>query len=95
MIKMIPIITEKSVALQSSGVYAFWVDLGASKSEIRVAFKDQFAVTPISINTTIVRGKLKTNWKNRSKIVRSDRKKAIITVGAKNKIDSLQFKPKK
>jgi ribosomal protein L23 len=94
MIKLIPITTEKTVALQASGTYTFWVDLKASKAQIASSFQTIFAVKPISVNTTIVRGKVKTNWKNRSKIVRSDRKKAIVVVGAKNKIDSLQFKAK-
>lgn len=94
MIKMIPLVTEKSVAVQSNGVYAFWVDADASKTQITAAFRNQFGVQPLAVNTTIVRGKVKTNWKNRSKIVRSDKKKAFVTVGAKNKIDSLQFKTK-
>lgn len=94
MIKLIPLTTEKTVALQVSGTYVFWVDLKASKTQIATTFQTTFGVKPISVNTIVARGKVKTNWKNRSKIVRSDRKKAIVVVGAKNKIEALQFKSK-
>jgi large subunit ribosomal protein L23 len=94
MIKLIPITTEKSVALQSKGVYTFWVDTKASKSQSASSFFASFAAKPLLIRTLIARGKVKTNWKDRSKIIRSDRKKAIVTIDAKNKIESLQLKTK-
>jgi len=90
-----PIITEKSLAAQQSlDKYAFWVDSNVTKNQIEASFKAVFGIKPLLINTIILKGKNKTNWKTRQTIKKSDRKKAIITVPKGTKIELLKLKTK-
>jgi large subunit ribosomal protein L23 len=90
-----PIITEKSLALQQSqDKYAFWTPTDASKNQIKASFETVFGVKPLSINTIIIKGKTKTNWKTRHSIKKSNRKKAIIAVPKGTKIELLKLKTK-
>jgi len=90
-----PIITEKVLAFQEKqDKYAFWVSPKASKNQIEATFKAVFGITPLAINTIILKGKTKTNWKTRQPIEKSDRKKAIITVTTGTKIELLKLNTK-
>jgi len=94
-INLKPIITEKSLASQEvSSKYSFWVDTGVNKNQIAIAFQTVFGIKPLSINTVITKGKLKTDWKNRKPIQKSDKKKAIITLPKGTKIELLKLKTK-
>ena len=77
--------TEKGTSLLPLNKYLFWVDTRANKIEIKKAIEDIYKVKVESVNTAIVRGKLK---KVRYAIGRtSDWKKAIITLKEGSKID--------
>ncbi len=90
-----PIITEKVLASQQTlDKYAFWVSPKATKNQIEATFKSVFGITPLSINTIILKGKTKTNWKTRQPIEKSNRKKAIITVTKGTKIELLKLNTK-
>ena len=90
-----PLISEKAIMTQSLGKYTFVVDSSASKDQIAQEFKKVFGVTALSVNTISIKGKVKTNWKSRRSVNKSDIKKAIITVGKDKKIDSLTLKNEK
>jgi ribosomal protein L23 len=53
-----------------------------------------FNLKPLRVNVINLKGKTKTNWKTRQPVVKSNRKKAIITVDKKQKIDLLTLKNK-
>lgn len=90
-----PIITEKAIAGQQTlDKYAFWVDCQATKKQIEASFKTVFGIKPLSINTVILKGQLKTDWKTRKSSLKSDRKKAIITVPKGTKIELLKLNTK-
>jgi large subunit ribosomal protein L23 len=90
-----PIITEKALALQQTqDKYAFWVGCSATKHQIEASFKAVFGIKPLAINTVILKGQLKTNWKSRKSALKSDRKKAIITVPKNTKIELLKLNTK-
>ena len=90
-----PIITEKSLALRDSeSKYSFWVDTKANKNQIAVAFETVFNIKPLRINTVLLKGKVKTNWKTRQSYKKSNHKKAIITVPKGSKIELLKLKTK-
>jgi large subunit ribosomal protein L23 len=90
-----PVITEKSIASQQTqDKYAFWAPLSATKNQIKTSFKAVFGINPLSINTVIVKGKTKTNWKTRHQIQKSDRKKAVIAVPKGTKIELLKLNTK-
>lgn len=89
-----PVITEKTLADQANGRYVFYVDIKANKHQIAAAFESTFGIKPISVNTLKLKGKMKTDWKKRLPIKKSDRKKAIITIPKDKKIESLNIKTK-
>jgi len=90
-----PLISEKAIYTQSLGKYTFVVDVDANKDQIAKEFKDVFGITALAVNTVKIKGKVKTNWKSRRPINKSDFKKAIITVGKDKKIDILTLKNEK
>jgi len=87
-----PLVTEKSLALQTIGKYSFWVDRLASKNQIANAFKQIFGHQPLSVQTCIVKGKSKIEWKHRKTSYKSDLKKVIITIPKDKKLDILTIK---
>jgi len=84
-----PLITETSYAGEAAGKYYFWVDMEATKTQIKAAFFTAFGVKPLAINTSITHGKVKSNPKTRQLIQKGDRKKAIISVPKGTKLDIL------
>ena len=90
-----PIITEKAIAgQQTQDKYSFWVGRSVNKNQIEASFKTVFGIKPLAINTVILKGQLKTDWKTRKTTVKSDRKKAIITVPKGTKIELLKLNTK-
>jgi large subunit ribosomal protein L23 len=55
-----PIVTEKTSGLMASSVYVFKVLKEATKTQIKNALKLTFGVDAQSVNTTKVKGKVKT-----------------------------------
>lgn len=90
-----PLISEKAIYTQSLGKYTFVVDVSASKGQIATEFTKVFGIVPLAVNTVKIKGKVKTNWKNRRPINKPDVKKAIITVGKDKKLDMLTLKNEK
>jgi large subunit ribosomal protein L23 len=90
-----PLVTEKSIAAQSTGKYGFIVDNKASKTQVATEFLALFGIKALRVNLFNVKGKVKTNWKTRNPIIRPDFKKAIITVKKDQKIDLLTLKNEK
>jgi large subunit ribosomal protein L23 len=90
-----PLVTEKSIAAQSGGKYGFVVDLKATKGQVATEFQALFGIKPLMVNLFIVKGKVKSNWKTRTPILRPNFKKAIITVKKDQKIDLLTLKNEK
>jgi len=81
-----PVITEKSTLLQERGKYVFEVQRRATKSDVARAVETAFNVTVMSVNTCMVRGKVKRYGRGQSR--RPDWKKAIVTLRSG---DTIQF----
>ena len=81
-----PITTEKSTNLQQFNQYTFVVSKNSNSNEIRQAIEKIFKVKVLKINTSIIRGKLKSFKGNYG--FRKDTKKAIVTLKECNTIDS-------
>ena len=81
-----PISTEKSTNLNQFNQYSFVVSKNSKSSEIKEAIQRIFKVKVVKINTSIVRGKLKS-FKG---VIgyKKDFKKAIVTLAEGNTIDS-------
>ena len=81
-----PISTEKSTNLNQFNQYSFVVSKNSKSSEIKEAIQKIFKVKVVKINTSIMRGKLKS-FKG-TVGYKKDFKKAIVTLAEGNTIDS-------
>ncbi|MFC1790122.1 50S ribosomal protein L23 [Patescibacteria group bacterium] len=81
-----PILTEKSLGETAQGKYTFLVDSRATKKDICQAVKVFLKVTPVSVRTINVKGRLKTMRGTRKKKRTPDWKKARITLKVGEKI---------
>jgi len=81
----IPVITEKATNVSEHNQVIFRVPLAATKREVKAAVEGLFNVEVRAVNTIRVMGKLK---RFRGRVGRrSDYKKAIVTLGAGQRID--------
>ena len=80
-----PHITEKATLLSENNAVVFKVSGDATKPQIKAAVEALFNVKVKAVNTTITKGKTK-RFKGRPG-VRSDVKKAYVTLEAGNTID--------
>ena len=81
-----PLMTEKSTNLNQYNQYSFIVSKDSNVFEIKNAVEKIFKVKVTKVNTSILRGKIKS-FKG-SLGYRKDIKKAIITLAEGNTIDS-------
>ena len=81
-----PVTTEKSTNLQQYNQYTFMVSKNSNSEEIKQAIETIFKVKVTKINTSIIRGKIKS-FKGTYGF-RKDMKKAIVTLKEGNTIDS-------
>jgi large subunit ribosomal protein L23 len=80
-----PLITEKMTLLSEQNQFGFKVALDATKPEIAAAIEGLFDVKVLKVNTLIMKGKTK-RFRGRPG-VRSDVKKAIVTLAPGQSID--------
>jgi large subunit ribosomal protein L23 len=80
-----PIITEKATMASEANAVVFEVARDATKPEIKAAVEAVFGVRVKAVNTLIMKGKTK-RFRGRPG-VRSDRKKAYVTLEEGNTID--------
>jgi large subunit ribosomal protein L23 len=81
-----PVVTEKAnKALMQSNKVTFEVNPGANKSEIKKAIETLFKVKVLKVNTVTLPGKVRRFGANQTQ--QSDRKKAIATLKAGDKIE--------
>jgi len=81
-----PLMTEKSTNLNQYNQYSFIVSKDSNVIEIKSAIEKIFKVKVTKVNTSILRGKIKS-FKGSSGY-RKDLKKAIVTLAEGNTIDS-------
>ena len=81
-----PILTEKSTNLNQFNQYSFVVTKNSNSNEIKQAIEKIFKVKVIKVNTSIIRGKLKSFKGNLG--YKKDIKKAIVTLAEGNTIDT-------
>lgn len=91
--KIVPILTEKSLNDAKEGKYTFWVDNSWNKHKIATEIKRIFDVEIKSVKTINYKRTRKRNYLGRYKEFPS-RKKAIISIKGKGKIDIFETKSK-
>jgi large subunit ribosomal protein L23 len=91
--KLIPVLTEKSLNLAREGKYTFWVDWKSNKDEIKNLVDKVFGVHTQKVRTINYKGGVRKNFKG-TKIRIPNRKKAMVTLGKDEKIDLFEKKEK-
>jgi len=91
---VLPVISEKSYASMASGRYVFRCHPSATKIQIRRALEEAFGdqkITVVDVNTVNVRGKTRRRSRGQTRVVGASPKwkKAIVTLGAGQKIEGL------
>ena len=81
-----PIMTEKSTNLNQYNQYSFVVSKDSCSNEIKKAIEKIFKVKVTKVNTSVMRGKMKSFKGNLG--YKNDFKKAIVTLAEGNTIDS-------
>ena len=81
-----PMLTEKSTNLNQYNQYSFIVSKDSCSNEIKQAIEKIFKVKVTKVNTSVMRGKLKSFKGNLG--YKNDFKKAIVTLAEGNTIDS-------
>ncbi len=80
-----PVVSEKSYAGVQDKRYSFFVDLRATKSQIKSAIEEIFNVKVVKISTSNIKSKPRRLGKSIGRSSR--RKKAVVTLSKKDKID--------
>ncbi|MEX2503080.1 MAG: 50S ribosomal protein L23 [Trueperaceae bacterium] len=83
-----PALSEKAVSMIDAGKYAFFVHPHANRTQIKDAVERVFEVDVVRINLLKVRGKTKRMGRYAGK--QAERKKAIVTLAAGQKIQQLE-----
>ena len=83
-----PIVTEKASILREGNTYAFQVESGSNKVQIRQAIESIFSVHVESVRTVTVPSKPRRQGMHAGK--RSGYKKAYVTLRAGDSIDALE-----
>ena len=91
--KLIVLITEKSMRDAKSGKYTFEVEPKFSKSEIKKEVEDTFGVHVVKVRTSKVGGKQKRNMRG-FKQISLPTKKVRVTLKEKESIDLFEEKKK-
>jgi large subunit ribosomal protein L23 len=84
--KLIPVITEKSLKDAKEGKYTFRVDKGMDKFAVKKLIEETFNVHVVDVNTIKVPGEVKKTMTGRKRMVKPG-KKAIVKLKEKEKID--------
>ncbi len=87
-----PVLSEKSFQLQQQGVYTFWVDVKATKPQIKQAIQEIFNVKVIKVNLAAKGSQTKYNWRHRHTYTTPRRKKAYVKIAPGQKIQLLEGK---
>ena len=82
-----PLITEKTTIQNSLNQYAFIVDIGANKVEVKKAIEEIYHIKPIRIRIINVLGKSVRSGRRGQTTRQRNWKKAIVTIPAGKKID--------
>lgn len=89
--KLIPILTEKSLQQKKEGFYAFWVDTKMDKKSIKKVVEKVFEVHVISVRTINFKGGQKRSFRGQIQKIKA-RKKALVALKDGESIDLFEEK---
>lgn len=82
-----PVISEKSIGNTAINRYTFYINKNATKNEVSLAVEKQYKVDVLDVKVINIRGKKVQFGKKRIKGKRNDKRKAIVTIKAGQKIE--------
>ena len=91
--KLIPVLTEKSLKEAKKGHYTFWVNPSLRKDDIRKLIERVFEVKVGDVHTMNFKGKQKRNFRGQTQSLKG-RKKAVVSL-KEGKIEIFEEKGKK
>jgi len=94
MLKIKPILTEKSLEAAGSGKYSFWVSASLTKYKIKKLVEEIFGVHVKKVWTQNRTGKIRTTLA-RKKVTVRPKKKVLVVLEGKEKIDLFHRKGEK
>lgn len=86
MLKIKPLLTEKSLLNAQNGVYTFSVGRNATKTQIKNTIQLALGVKVAKVRTVSMKKAIKKNMRGQKRTIPAT-KKAIITLKGKDKID--------
>jgi large subunit ribosomal protein L23 len=92
--KLTPVLTEKSIRLAEDGVYTFYVDRKLTKNQIRQMVNKHFGVNVTRVRTIKLPGETKRTLRGYKRTAQP-KKKALVNLQEKEKIDLFEVKSKK
>ena len=92
--KLIPVLTEKSLNAAKGGQYTFQLDKKFTKAQIRKEIERLFSVHVVTIKTLTFKKLIKKNYRGRVQNLMPF-KKAIVRLAAKESIDLFETKENK
>ena len=83
--KIVPILSEKSLDLAKLGKYSFWVDCGLTKYGIKKVVKETFGVDVKSVRTANYKKLSRKNYRGK-KLTIPSAKKAVVEIAKDQEI---------
>ena len=83
--KVLPILSEKSLQLAKSGKYSFWVDNSLTKYAVKELIGNAFSVDVKNVKTINYKKLTHKNYLGK-KITKNAAKKAVVEIGDKQEI---------
>ena len=92
--KVIPVLTEKSLENAKDGIYTFWVGVRSNKHQVKGAIEKVFNVHVTRVRSVNYKGLVKRNLRGVMQKVKP-KKKVFVTLKKDEKIDLFEEKKKK
>lgn len=91
--KLIPIMTEKSMKLSKNNIYTFWMPVALTKTEIKNLIAKNFKVEVVDIKTVNYKARKHRNMRGQEQKVKAA-KKAIVVLKEGQKLDFFEEEKK-
>ncbi len=92
--KLLPVMTEKSLKLAKEGCFTFWVPIDLDKVAIKNVISQTFGVTVFQVKTMTYKARVKKNSRGKMQRIKAG-KKAIVILKPGEKIDLFEEEKKK
>jgi len=89
--KIEPVLTEKTLDDAKKGNYTFFVDRRLNKYQAKKLISETFDVHVVKVRTVNLKKEIKRTYTGRTKVIKA-RKKVIVTLKEKEKIDIFEAK---